>query len=138
MRVALDLGVPVIEPAGKQARTASIGTRPSRSWPRTVLTSWCTWAYVSTANRLGTSTLPISLTLPMSLRMRSTIIRFSARSFSLAASSAASAASDSGVAPRARVPLIGRDSITPDGLTVRNCSGEALRSEISPMRSSDP
>ena len=35
-------GAPVIEPAGKSARSAPIVVTSSRSRPRTVETSWCT------------------------------------------------------------------------------------------------
>ena len=35
-------GAPVIEPPGKHARMQSGGSTSSRSWPRTVETSWWT------------------------------------------------------------------------------------------------
>ena len=56
----------------------------------------------------------------------------SARSFAAAASAAAAARSDSGVSPRDRVPLIGRVSIAPSGVTARNRSGELPTSAPSP------
>ena len=55
-----------------------------------------------------TSTLPISATRPTSLRPRSSSIRCSARSLGSASSSAASSRSSAGVAPRRRVPAMGR------------------------------
>ncbi len=61
-------------------------------------------------NSSGVATAPGSQTRLRSLRIRSTIIRFSARSLSLASNSAARRASSAGVAPRGRVPLIGRVS----------------------------
>ena len=64
----------------------------------------------STAHSSGTRTLASSQTRERSLRSRSTIITFSARSFALPASSAARASSSAGVAPRGRVPLMGRVS----------------------------
>ena len=67
--------------------------------------------------------------------MRSTIITFSARSFSLARSSSASAASLAGSSPRGRVPLIGRvRTIAPPrpGRTSRKRSGLALSRAIRP------
>ena len=48
---------------------------------------------------------------------------FSARSFTDSASSRASAASDSGSAPRGRVPLIGSVTRVPSASTRRNRSG---------------
>ena len=55
---------------------------------------------------------------------------FSARSLSLLASSWRSFQSPASVVPRGRVPLIGLVRTTPSGDTARNCSGDALRSEI--------
>ena len=55
-----------------------------------------------------TFTVPISATRPTSLRPRSSSIRCSARSFGSASSSSSSALSSCGVAPRGRVPAIGR------------------------------
>ena len=53
-------------------------------------------------------TLPISAMRPTSLRPRSTSITCSARSFGSASNSRSSSSSSSGVAPRGRVPAIGR------------------------------
>ena len=72
----------------------------------------------------GTRTVPASQTRPRSLRRRSTIIKFSARSFSLLASRAAMAASRTGSsASRAAVPLMGRASRVPSRLKRRKRSG---------------
>ena len=60
----------------------------------------------------------------MSLRSRSTIITFSARSLSLHTSSAARSASLSGLPWRGRVPLIGRVCTRPMASTCRKRSGE--------------
>ena len=57
-----------------------------------------------------TSTDSAAHTRPRSLRTRSTIIRFSCRSFPDPRSSAAAAASSAASRPRGRVPLMGRDS----------------------------
>ena len=67
---------------------------------------------------------PTSQTLPRSLRSRSTIMRFSARSFSEAARSAAAAASAAGSSLRGAVPLMGRASSSPEMLPRRKRSGE--------------
>ncbi|MNR06889.1 hypothetical protein D3C85_1229860 [compost metagenome] len=58
--------------------------------------------------RSVTCTLPVSAMRPISLRARSISITCSAISFGSASSSADSAASRSGVAPRGRVPAMGR------------------------------
>jgi ABC-type Fe3+ transport system permease subunit len=128
--LALILGAPVMEPAGKQASTASAALHSGRSWALTVLTSWCTVAYDSTANSVSTTTLPSSATRLRSLRMRSTIITFSARSLGLFSSSSRSARSACGVAPRGRVPLIGLVTTRPDADTERKTSGEELSSAV--------
>ncbi len=62
----------------------------------------------------------------MSLRSRSTIIRFSPRNFGSSVSSSAAARSAAGSVCRGVVPLIGRVSIHPSGRTVTNRSGELL------------
>ncbi|PNH04615.1 hypothetical protein TSOC_009193 [Tetrabaena socialis] len=128
---------PVMEPPGKAARMQSIADVPALRTPRTVDTIWCTVAYDSMSIRPGTCTLPTcgragrggwprtSHTRPRSLRSRSTIMRFSARSFSEAASSAAAAASAAGFpATRAAVPLMGRASSRPPRSPRRKRSGE--------------
>jgi hypothetical protein len=103
-----------------------------------VLTSWWTAPYVSTSNSRGTRTEPVRAQTPRSLRTRSTIIRFSARSFSLAASSARRQWSRVASRPRGLVPLIGLDSATPSGVTDRNRSGEQLSTDSSAKRSKAP
>ena len=42
--IVRSFGAPVIDPAGKSARSASTVPTSSRSRPRTVETSWCTEA----------------------------------------------------------------------------------------------
>ena len=74
-------------------------------------------------------------TRPRSLRSRSTIIRFSARSFSEASSRAAAAASDAASAPRAAVPLTGRASRLPSRSPRRKRSGDE---QHTCSRSGDP
>ena len=74
---------------------------------------------------LGTRTEPYSQTRPRSLRSRSTIMTFSARSFGLASRSRTARRLPPGVRPRGRVPLIGRVSTSPVGDTCRNRSGDA-------------
>ncbi len=63
----------------------------------------------------------------MSLRTRSTIIRFSARSLGEAASAALARASESSSSPRGAVPFIGRATMRPRGVTRKKSSGDRLR-----------
>ena len=67
-----------------------------------------------------------------SLRSRSTIMTFSARSLGDARRAAAWAASISGVAPRAAVPFIGRARICPSCQS-KNSSGDTDSSWPSPV-----
>ena len=78
-----------------------------------------------------TRTEPVSATRPTSLRPRSISITCSARSFGSASSSSARRASSSGVAPRGRVPAIGRSVIAPPE-TRTMVSGEAPTTWWSP------
>ncbi len=73
-----------------------------------------------------TTTDPTSDRRLRSLRSRSTIIRFSARFFSLCASARASAASCSGLAPRGAVPFIGRVAMRRPAVE-KNFSGDSDR-----------
>ena len=130
--IALILGAPVIEPPGKAARRIAPGVAPGRGVARTVEVRWCTDGKRSGAIISSTETLPISAMRPRSLRSRSTIMMCSARSLGLAASSAASASSRSGAAPRGRVPLMGRVSMT-FPLRRRKRSGEALTTANGPQ-----
>ena len=98
---------------------------PGASRARTVETRWTRPGCCSTSHSAGTLTLPTSATRPRSLRTRSTIITFSARSFSLCCKSFAANKSASGRAVRPRVPLIGRASTTPSR-RLKKRSGEAL------------
>ena len=102
------LGAPVIEPPGKQARMQSGGSTSSRELAADGGDELVHRRVASRRrNSCGTCTVPTSQTTPRSLRSRSTIIRFSARSFSSSRSSSASRSVLGGVAPRGRVPLIG-------------------------------
>ena len=84
---AASFGAPVTDPGGKVASISSGHPTPGRSRPSTVLTRCTSPGCCSTASSDGTCTEPHSHTRPRSLRTRSTIITFSARS--LARSSAA-------------------------------------------------
>ena len=82
------------------------------------------------SNSDGTCTDPGTQTRDRSLRTRSTIIRFSDRSFSLARSADRKWWSSVGSADRGRVPLIGFDSTVPSAPIFKNRSGDALSTDI--------
>ena len=84
------------------------------------------------SNSCGTLTENGCATRERSLRIRSTIMTFSARSLSDARSAAALAWSASGVAPRAAVPFMGRTSRR-DPSQSKNSSGETDSSWRPPM-----
>ena len=104
-------GAPITEPGGKIALRRSGRPTPSFSVAETPDVIWCSVLNVSTVNRSVTLTLPISAMRPRSLRIRSTIIRFSARCLTSLASTARASASASGVPPRGDVPFMGRVEI---------------------------
>ena len=91
-----------------------------------------------------TLTVPILATRPTSLRPRSSSIRCSARSFGSASSSSSSALSSCGVAPRGRVPAIGRIVTVPSrtphqNFRARAGDGEAAEiEEVEKRRRVDP
>ena len=97
---AASFGAPVTEPGGKVAPSRSVQPASGRRSPRTVETRCTRPGCCSTAQRAGTVTDPVAQTRPRSLRTRSTIITFSARSLSCRSA-----------LPRP-VPLIGPDSTT--------------------------
>ena len=107
--IALIFGAPVIEPHGNRAAKISAMDRSGSSLARTVLTIWWTVGYASTRNSSGTSSVPTSLMREMSLRRRSTIMRFSAWFFGSLRRNFLSLASSALVAPRGAVPFIGLD-----------------------------
>ncbi|MCY1243618.1 hypothetical protein D9M72_566420 [compost metagenome] len=72
----------------------------------------------------GTSSVPTSVMREMSLRSRSTIMRFSACVFSSARIAAMISASSSAEAPRFAVPFIGCVSIHLSASTRKKSSGE--------------
>ena len=100
-------GAPVIEPQGNIAPSTPARPVPGRGRERRRETSWNRVGYSSTPSSSVTSTLPGSLIRAMSLRSRSTIMTFSARSFSPAASISRAASSVAGWPVRGAVPFIG-------------------------------
>ena len=85
--IVLTFGAPVIEAGGNRARKMSLRLALVLASMMEVICH--TVGYFSTLNRRGTSTLPGSATRPKSLRTISTIMTFSARSFSEARSATA-------------------------------------------------
>jgi hypothetical protein len=73
------LGAPVMEAAGKSART--IATKEADVSPVTVEVIWNNVGYFSRSKAESTRTLPQRAIRPMSFRTMSTTIAFSARSF---------------------------------------------------------
>ena len=125
-------GAPVIDPHGKSAPKTSTRPTPAAVRPVTVEVSCHTVGYASTSNRLGTRTDPGSQTRAMSLRSRSTIMRFSARSLAEPARSAASTASRSASRERPRVPFIGRVT-TSRPSQVKKSSGDTEATTCRPV-----
>ena len=105
--IALSLGAPVIDPMGNVARMMSNGVTPSAKVQETELIIWCTVEKVWMPNSSSTFTESAAATRLRSLRTKSTIITFSACSFSLVAKACFRASSSSGVWPRLTVPLMG-------------------------------
>src|SRR4051794_11562738 len=112
MRNALDFGAPVTDAGGNVAANRSAQRTLAGTSAVTVETRWTRPGWASSRSRLATSTEPVTATRPRSLRTRSTIITFSARSLSVRSPA---------VTP---VPLIGPDAIRSPSRW-RNSSGDA-------------
>jgi hypothetical protein len=124
IRIVATFGAPVTDPLGnRHAKTRASEVPGSRSAP-IVEVSCHTVSYRSASNIAETSTLPGTAIRPRSLRRRSTIIAFSARSFGDATRPAAAASSSAGHRPRGAVPFIGR-VVTRSPSRRKNSSGEA-------------
>ena len=117
-------GAPVIDPLGKSARKTSGTPVPSSSSAVTVDVSCHTVSKRSGSNTLAHRTVPGRAMRPRSLRRRSTIIAFSARSFTDAVSRSRSASSSAGQRPRGAVPFIGR-VVSRSPSSRKNNSGDA-------------
>jgi len=126
------LGAPVTEPQGNKAANTSPIPTPGRSDAPTVEVSCQTVSYRSAANRSVQVTAPLRATRPMSLRIRSTIIAFSARSFVDACRARRIASSSSSHRPRGAVPFIGRETIRSPSIR-KNSSGDADKTRCAPV-----
>ncbi|VTU21677.1 hypothetical protein E5CHR_01235 [Variovorax sp. PBL-E5] len=130
--MAATLGAPVTEPQGNSAANTSASVQPARVRASTSEVICHTLGSASVWNRRGTRTEKGSAMRDMSLRSKSTIITFSARSLADARNPAAAAASASAVAPRAAVPFIGRASSRRSRQSKKS-SGETDSSCSSPL-----
>ena len=123
--ISIDLifGVPVMDPPGKE----SLSNLGRDEWgfkiPSTILSRWCTLLYDLSSQSALTFTLPGIQFLPRSLRNKSTIIKFSARSFSLLSKRSAFSLSIKGFGSLGSVPLIGLVSTYPS-VDLINLSGD--------------
>ena len=106
--MARRLGAPVMEPQGNSAANTSDSGRSERVRASMVEVICQTVGRACKSNKLGTWTEPTCAMRDRSLRSRSTIIRFSARSLTLCRKCWAACSSASGVSPRAAVPFMGR------------------------------
>ncbi len=123
--MAWRLGAPVTEPQGKRAANSSLRRRSLRLRAVMVDVICQTVGRACSSNRSGTRTLPTSATRDRSLRSRSTIIRFSARSLALVRRCSAAAASVAASGPRGAVPFMGRVVMCSPSQS-KNSSGETL------------
>ena len=124
IRIVRTFGAPVTEPLGNSAPKTWSSVVPGRRSASTVEVSCHTVSYRSASNTRETRTEPGTATRPRSFRTRSTIIAFSARSFSEETSRSAAASSSASHRPRAIVPFIGR-VVTRSPSRRKNSSGEA-------------
>ncbi len=119
-------GAPVIDPLGKSARKTSGTPVPGSRSAVTVDVSCHTVSKRSGSNTLAHRTVPGRAMRPRSLRSRSTIIAFSARSFTDAVRRSRVASSSASQRPRGAVPFIGR-VVSRSPSSRKNSSGEADR-----------
>ncbi len=124
MSIVATFGAPVIEALGNSASKTDRSEVLGAVRAVTVEVSCQTVSYFSALNRTGVSTDPTTATLPRSLRTMSTIITFSARSFSDANNASRCSSSSAVSNPRRTVPFIGRQTIRSSRHS-KNNSGEA-------------
>ena len=121
----------MIEPHGNSAPKTSASVVPARVVATMSELICHSVGHASVWNSRGTRTECGSAMRERSLRSRSTIIRFSARSFGALRRKSDCTASSAGVAPRGAVPFIGRASSRPARQS-KNSSGETDRMRSSP------
>ena len=131
IRIVRTFGAPVIEPLGKSARNTSARPVSGRIRAVTVDVSCQTVSNRSGSNTLDHRTVPGAAIRPRSLRSRSTIIAFSARSFTDAVSRSRIASSSSSQRPRGAVPFIGR-VVSRSPSSRKKSSGDADRIRYRP------
>jgi hypothetical protein len=123
--IARSLGAPVIEPQGKSARER-IDRGDAVAARRDGRDHLVDGRIALDIEQRRHRDLPGRATRVRSLRIRSTIIRFSARCLGSAAQLGSRAASSADVAPRRAVPFIGF-AVKPPPSRVKNSSGEKER-----------
>ena len=124
IRIVDTLGAPVTDPLGNSAAKMSPSPISGRRSALTVDVSCQTVSYRSAANTSLHVTEPLRATRPMSLRSRSTIIAFSARSFTDPSSPERIDSSSASHRPRGAVPFIGLVTIRSPSIRKKS-SGEA-------------
>ena len=129
MFIVLTFGAPVMDAHGNSAE--NISTTDAFVFAFTVDVIWKRVGYFSMVNNSGTWTLPTSAMRPMSLRIISTIITFSARFLFDARSHSEMVLSSLVVRPRLTVPFIGRPVIISPSRS-KNSSCEAEQTAQSP------
>ena len=107
--IARTFGAPVMLPIGKLAFSTSPQVFSLAKVAVTVLISWCTVGKVCTPKSSGTCTLALEATRLRSLRTKSTIITFSARSFTDSCRCFLICSSSVGLLLLRAVPFIGCD-----------------------------
>ena len=132
IRMALTLGAPVTDPQGNNAANTSASEQAARVRASTSEVICHTVDSASVWNKRGTRTLNGSAMRDKSLRSRSTIITFSARSLADVRRASACAVSSSGVAPRGAVPFMGRVRMRP-ACQSKNSSGDTESTCSSPV-----
>ena len=130
---ARTFGAPVTDPGGKAARMRSPSPAAALSVPCTSETRCQRPGCGSAPSRRGTCTLPAVQTRLRSLRIRSTIITFSARFLAERSSSARCRRACCWRGDRRFVPLTGRDKTVLPFLR-RNSSGDRLATAPPGMR----
>ena len=125
-------GAPVTEPQGNSARKTSTSEASERRSPATPEVSCQTVSKRSGAKTSPQVTVPSCATRPRSLRSRSTIIAFSARSFTEPSSRRLISSSSASHRPRGAVPFIGFVAMWRPSIR-KNSSGEADRTRNRPV-----
>ena len=132
MPIVETFGAPVTDPHGKSARNTSTREASPRRSAATVDVSCHTVSYRSAEKTSVQVTLPARANRPRSLRSRSTIMAFSARSFTDPCNVARISSSSASQRPRGAVPFIGLVAMRCPSIR-KNSSGEADKTRNRPV-----